>query len=126
MQHHQACLLGFGLETVATGRKILIININDLDMCFAGTHLPFHLHIPVMRSLDHTGMPLCHPQCCGHPLFVRYWEAAVLGTNPNLLLRTESQHTSVDSNHSSVQCGHNQTCNCSLLLGIGINTLDIY
>lgn len=61
-----------------------------------------------MRSLDRTGRTPYRPQCSGRPLFVRYWEAAALGTNPNLLLRTESQHTSVDSDHSSAQYGKNQ------------------
>lgn len=60
-------------------------------------------HPPVRRSLDHTGRTPCRPLCNGRPLSVRYWEAAARGTNPNLLLRTESQHTSVDSNHSSAR-----------------------
>lgn len=69
--------------------------------CFQWIHLIFHP--PVRRSLDRTGRTPCRPQCNGRPLSVRYWEAAARGTNPNLLLRTESQHTSVDSNHSSAQ-----------------------
>lgn len=59
--------------------------------------------LPVMKSLDRTGRTPCRPRCSGRPLSARYWEAAALGTNPNLLLRTESQHTSVDSDHSSAQ-----------------------
>lgn len=60
-----------------------------------------HFHPPVRRSPARTGRTPCRPQCNGHPLSARYWEAAAPGTNPNLLLRTESQHTSVDSNYSS-------------------------
>lgn len=77
----------------------------QLGSCF---NITVHFHPPVRRSLDHIGRTPCRPQCNGRPLFVRYWEAEVPGTNPNLLLRTESQHTSVDSNHSSAQHGLHQ------------------
>lgn len=65
-------------------------------------------HIPVVCSLDRTGRIPCHPLCNGHPLFVHYWEVVAPGTNLNLLLRTESQHTSVDSDYSSAQYGLKQ------------------
>lgn len=68
---------------------------------------------PVRRSLDRTGRTPCRPPCNGRPLSVRYWEAAAQGTNPNLLLRTESQHTSVDSNHSSAQRDSSQSDSAS-------------
>lgn len=74
--------------------------IGELDSGLTSTVC---FHLPVGRNLDRTGRTPYHPQCSGHPLFVRYWETAALGTNPNLLLRTESQHTSVDSDHSSAQ-----------------------
>lgn len=70
-------------------------------------------HPPVRRSLDRTERTPCRPLCNGRPLSVRYWEAAARGTNPNLLLRTESQHTSVDSNHSSAQCDSSQSDSAS-------------
>lgn len=74
--------------------------IGELGICLTSTAC---FHLPVARNLDRTGRTPYHPQCSGHPLFVRYWETTALGTNPNLLLRTESQHTSVDSDHSSAQ-----------------------
>lgn len=77
----------------------------ELDICLTRTAC---FHLPVTRSLDRTGRTPYRPQCSGRPLFVHYWEAAALGMNPNLLLRTESQHTSVDSDHSSAQHGKNQ------------------
>lgn len=78
-----------------------VLTLASVRRCFQWIHLIFHP--PVRRSLDRTGRTPCRPQCNGRPLSVRYWEAAARGTNPNLLLRTESQHTSVDSNHSSAQ-----------------------
>lgn len=62
-----------------------------------------HIHLPARWSRGCTGRTPCRQQCNAPPLFVHYWEVAAPDTNPNLLLMTESQHTSVDSNHSSAQ-----------------------
>lgn len=102
-------LIHWGIPSNCHSRQVCrydshFITIRKLGSCFTSTA---HFHPPVTRSLDRTGRTPCRPQCNGRPLFVRYWEAAAPGTNPNLLLRTESQHTSVDSDHSSAQYGLN-------------------
>lgn len=74
--------------------------LEKLGGCFTSS---VHIHLPVRWSLDCTGRKPCRQQCTVPPLSVRYWEVPAPDTNPNLLLMTESQHTSVDSNHSSAQ-----------------------
>lgn len=85
-----------------TGAEIRFIHFPFTQGCFTSS---VHIHLPVRWSLGCTGRKPCRQQCTVPPLSVRYWEVLAPDTNPNLLLMTESQHTSVDSNHSSAQKG---------------------